>query len=112
MYLPYLERINKSGDRATYAPRLILYLSRAGALLPVAIELALLPVAEGGGARKRVFTPGRGTGDAAGIDWPWHFAKTHFTAVDTTYQLSVSHWYVPANLRQRCFSARLSSLIP
>ena len=89
MYVPYLRLINEPGKRATYAPRVILYLSTSGTLLPIAIELALPSLIRDGEIDKRVFTPNR----SIEFDWPWHFAKAHFLAVDTTYQLSVSHWY-------------------
>lgn len=111
MYMPYLNRIHATENRATYAPRTIFYLSRVGVLLPIAIELALPPKNKGEEAKKRVFTPNR----LLEPDWLWHFAKAHVLTVDTTYQLSVSHWLrTHASLEPIILAARrhLSTMHP
>ena len=67
--MPFINRINKQ-EAKTYASRNILYLTRSGKLLPVAIELTLRPPKKGEKSVNMVFT-------SSHLEWLRHLAKTH-----------------------------------
>lgn len=91
---PYIARINETEGKA-YASRTLFFLTKAGLLLPVVIELILPPnkasSTSGGGEAawtSRVFCP-----PAPGkIDWLWQLAKVHVSIVDACYQHLSCHW--------------------
>ena len=83
--MPFINRINKQEGKM-YASRTILYLTRSGKLVPVAIELTLPPKEKGESSIQRVFTP------AHAKDITWQLAKTHVAVTDAGYHQLVSHW--------------------
>ena len=82
--MPFINRINKQEGK-TYASRTILYLTKSGKLLPIAIELTLPPETKGENAISRVFT-------SSHSEWLWQLAKTHVAVVDSGYHQIASHW--------------------
>eukprot|EP00250_Pteridium_aquilinum_P005211 c15342_g1_i1 orf=435-2912(+) len=86
--MPFISRINELDQGRAYASRMILYLTRAGVLLPIAIELTLPPERKGENANSRVFTSNTKTCP----EWLWRMAKTHVAVMDTGYHQLVSHW--------------------
>ncbi|KAI4329075.1 hypothetical protein L6164_021377 [Bauhinia variegata] len=87
VYLPFLDRINALDGRKSYATRTIFFLTQAGTLKPIAIELSLPP--SGPSSRsKRVVTP---PVDATS-NWMWQLAKAHVCANDAGVHQLVNHW--------------------
>ena len=82
--MPFINKINKQEGK-TYASRTILYLTRSGKLLPVAIELTLPPPKKGEKSVSRVFT-------SSDSEWLWQLAKTHVAVADSGYHQIASHW--------------------
>lgn len=87
----YIAKINE-GEGKAYTSRTLFFLTKAGVLLPIVIELLLPPKLTSAGEcwTSRVFTsppPGK-------INWLWQLAKGHVALVDTVYQHLCSHWYV------------------
>ncbi|KAL5995111.1 hypothetical protein ACLOJK_025169 [Asimina triloba] len=87
VYLPFLDRINAQDGRKAYATRTIFFLTEAGTLKPIAIELTL-PPASSGAQSKRVLTP---PVDATSF-WVWQLAKAHVCCNDTGHHQLVNHW--------------------
>lgn len=85
--MPFINRINQQEGAKAYASRTIFYLTKAGMLLPIAIELILPPEQKGEKANSKVFTPNHPSSDAL-----WRLAKTHVAIIDTGYHQLVSHW--------------------
>lgn len=86
-FLPYIERINDIEGSKAYASRSIFFLTRKGALMPVAIELSL-PAASG--RVDRVFVPPVTSNEHE--QWLWKLAKTHAILNDTPVHQLVSHF--------------------
>lgn len=87
--MPFINKINELDGKA-YASRTIFYLTRAGVLLPIVIELTLPPKQKGEKAIGRVFTSNTVTSYP---DWStWCLAKTHVAIIDCGYHQLVSHW--------------------
>ena len=89
---PYVARINESEGKV-YASRSLFFLTKAGLLLPISIELILPPKERNTGEtplrwRSRVFTP---PSDGK-VDWLWQLAKAHVAVVDASHQHLCSHW--------------------
>lgn len=85
----YIAKINE-GEGKAYTSRTLFFLTKAGVLLPIVIELLLPPKLTSAGEcwTSRVFTsppPGK-------INWLWQLAKGHVALVDTAYQHLCSHW--------------------
>ncbi|EFJ38647.1 lipoxygenase [Selaginella moellendorffii] len=85
-FMPYLEKINAQEGVRSYASRTIFFLTDAGTLTPVAIELSLPSPGE---AINRVFVPGETSGER---DWLWELAKVHASTNDAAYHQAISHW--------------------
>ncbi|XP_062216586.1 probable lipoxygenase 6 [Phragmites australis] len=88
VYLPFLDRINAIEGRKAYATRTILFLTQAGALKPIAIELCLPPNQPGEPRPSKVLTP---PCDAT-TNWLWMLAKSHVSSNDAGVHQLVNHW--------------------
>ncbi|KAI3418270.1 Lipoxygenase [Psidium guajava] len=84
--MPFLNRINTNGICA-YASRTILFSSKDGSLIPVAIELSF-PGSSSGVEIHWVFIPASQGIEAA----LWQLAKTQVTANDSAHHELISHW--------------------
>ncbi|CAN6290481.1 unnamed protein product [Urochloa humidicola] len=87
-YLPFLDRINAIEGRKAYATRTILFLTQAGTLKPIAIELSLPPSQPSGPRPSKVLTP---PSDAT-TNWLWMLAKAHVSSNDAGVHQLVNHW--------------------
>ena len=88
-YMPFVNKVNKLQGRKLYATRTILFQSKAGSLVPLAIELSLPPSSKGeANGSQRVFTPGQ---DSAS-HWKWQLAKAHVSSNDAGFHQLVNHW--------------------
>ncbi|KAI3455631.1 hypothetical protein Pfo_012294 [Paulownia fortunei] len=85
IYLPFLDRMNALDGRKSYATRTIFFLTDAGTLKPIAIELSLPPTSR---RSKRVVTP---PVDATTY-WMWQLAKAHVCSNDAGVHQLVNHW--------------------
>ncbi|KAK3144660.1 hypothetical protein QOZ80_4AG0316030 [Eleusine coracana subsp. coracana] len=88
MFMPFLDRINAQDGRKAYGTRTLFFLTTAGTLKPIAIELCLPPMTEGCKRAKRVFTP---PADATS-NWLWQLAKAHVCSNDAGVHQLVNHW--------------------
>jgi lipoxygenase len=94
IFLPFLDRINALDGRKAYATRTLLFLTAAGTLKPIAIELCLPRMTEGCKRAKRVFTlPADATSN-----WMWQLAKAHVCSNDAGIHQLINHWYANARL--------------
>ncbi|MFS8005707.1 putative linoleate 13S-lipoxygenase [Helianthus anomalus] len=91
LLLPYVNKTEAEG-RTLYGSRTLMFLTPAGTLRPLAIELTRPPV-DGKPQWKHVYTP---AWDATGA-WLWKLAKAHVLAHDSSYHQLVSLW-----LRTHC----------
>lgn len=89
IYLPFIDKINALDGRKSYATRTIFFLTDAGTLKPIAIELSLPPTSPTSRS-KRVVTP---PVDATSY-WMWQLAKAHVCSNDAGVHQLVNHWYV------------------
>jgi lipoxygenase len=87
-YLPFLDRINAIDGRKAYATRTIFFLTEAGTLKPIAIELSLPPAKPGEPRPSKVLTPPY---DATS-NWLWMLAKAHVSSNDAGVHQLVNHW--------------------
>ncbi|XP_058078910.1 linoleate 13S-lipoxygenase 3-1, chloroplastic-like [Magnolia sinica] len=87
IYVPFLDRINSQDGRKAYGTRTIFFLTSAGTLKPIAIELGL-PPASSGSRSKRVLTPP----NEATSHWLWQLAKAHVCSNDAGVHQLVNHW--------------------
>ncbi|KAL6536663.1 hypothetical protein OROMI_026244 [Orobanche minor] len=85
IYLPFIDKINSLDGRKSYATRTIYFLTDAGTLKPIAIELSLAPSSP---RPKRVVTP---PVDATTY-WMWQLAKAHVCSNDAGVHQLVNHW--------------------
>jgi lipoxygenase len=92
LLLPYVLRVREQPDTTLYGSRTVFFLTDAGTLMPLAIELTR-PQSPTKPQWKRVFTHGP-DGTSA---WLWKLAKAHVLTHDTGYHQLVSHW-----LRTHC----------
>lgn len=90
IFLPFLDRINAQDGRKAYGTRTLFFLTAAGTLKPIAIELCLPPMTDGCARAKRVFTP---PADATS-NWLWQLAKAHVCSNDAGVHQLINHWYV------------------
>jgi lipoxygenase len=90
IFLPFLDRINAQDGRKAYGTRTLFFLTAAGTLKPIAIELCLPPMTDGCKRAKRVFTP---PADATS-NWLWQLAKAHVCSNDAGVHQLINHWYV------------------
>ncbi|KAF0891332.1 hypothetical protein E2562_009494 [Oryza meyeriana var. granulata] len=88
VYLPFLDRINAIEGRKAYATRTIFFLTEAGTLKPIAIELSLPPTQPGEPGPSNVLTP---PCDATS-NWLWMLAKAHVSSNDAGVHQLVNHW--------------------
>ncbi|XP_040378425.1 probable lipoxygenase 6 isoform X1 [Oryza brachyantha] len=88
VYLPFLDRINAIEGRKAYATRTIFFLTEAGTLKPIAIELSLPPTQPGEPGPSKVLTP---PCDAT-TNWLWMLAKSHVSSNDAGVHQLVNHW--------------------
>uniref|UniRef100_A0A804LEN3 Lipoxygenase n=1 Tax=Zea mays TaxID=4577 RepID=A0A804LEN3_MAIZE len=88
VYMPFLDRINAIEGRKAYATRTILFLTKAGTLKPIAIELSLPPSKAGEPRPSKVLTP---PADATS-NWLWMLAKAHVSSNDAGVHQLVNHW--------------------
>ncbi|KAL2613077.1 hypothetical protein R1flu_024769 [Riccia fluitans] len=88
IFLPYIERINKTSSKA-YAPRTYFFSTSKGTMKPVAIELSLPPI-QSKPASNRVFTPPIKKDDKN--HYFWELAKAHAACIDFGYHELISHW--------------------
>ncbi|XP_040379658.1 putative lipoxygenase 5 [Oryza brachyantha] len=88
IFLPFLDRINAQDGRKAYGTRAIFFLTAAGTLKPIAIELCLPPMTDGCKRAKRVFTP---PADATS-NWLWQLAKAHVCSNDAGVHQLINHW--------------------
>ncbi|CAO2195538.1 unnamed protein product [Urochloa humidicola] len=91
-YMPFLVDINSLDDNFIYATRTLLFLRGDGTLSPVAIELSLPELRDGGkitAAKSKVYTPTSTTGAEA---WVWHLAKAYVNVNDYCWHQGISHW--------------------
>ncbi|EAZ30882.1 hypothetical protein OsJ_14956 [Oryza sativa Japonica Group] len=88
IFLPFLDRINAQDGRKAYGTRAVFFLTAAGTLTPIAIELCLPPMTDGCKRAKRVFTP---PADATS-NWLWQLAKAHVCSNDAGVHQLINHW--------------------
>ncbi|KAG8082230.1 hypothetical protein GUJ93_ZPchr0014g47459 [Zizania palustris] len=88
IFLPFLDRINAQDGRKAYGTRSLFFLTAAGTLKPIAIELCLPPITDGCKRAKRVFTP---PADATS-NWLWQLAKAHVCSNDAGVHQLINHW--------------------
>ncbi|MCO5561651.1 hypothetical protein L7F22_015272 [Adiantum nelumboides] len=103
-FLPFVSHVNALEGRKMYASRTILFHTRSGSLVPLAIELSLP-------SRKRVFTPGL----HASSYWLWQLAKAHVSSNDAGFHQLVNHWLRSHAVVEPCVVAtkrQLSSMHP
>jgi hypothetical protein len=89
VYMPFLDRINAIQGRKAYATRTIFFLTQAGTLKPIAIELCLPPSQSGEPEPSKVLTP---PCDATS-NWIWMVGKAHVSSNDAGVHQLVNHWY-------------------
>ncbi|OWM77455.1 hypothetical protein CDL15_Pgr016852 [Punica granatum] len=87
IYLPFLNQINALEGRKAYATRAIFFLTSAGTLKPIAIELSL-PPSGGNIPSNRVLSP---PVDATS-NWLWQMGKAHVCSNDAGVHQLVHHW--------------------
>lgn len=92
LLLPYVNKVRELNGTTLYGSRTLMFLTPAGTLLPLAIELTR-PPKNRKPQWKHVYTP---TFNATGA-WLWKFAKAHVLAHDSGIHQLVSHW-----LRTHC----------
>ncbi|KAD6453921.1 hypothetical protein E3N88_08627 [Mikania micrantha] len=92
LLLPYVNKTRDLKGITLYGSRTLMFLTPAGTLRPLAIELTR-PPSDTKPQWKHVYTP---SWDATGA-WLWKLAKAHVLAHDSTYHQLVSHW-----LRTHC----------
>ncbi|KAL1551765.1 linoleate 13S-lipoxygenase [Salvia divinorum] len=85
VYLPFIDKINALDGRKSYATRTVFFLTDAGTLKPIAIELSLAPSST---KPNRVVTP---PVDATTY-WMWQLAKAHVCSNDAGVHQLVNHW--------------------
>ncbi|TKV97883.1 hypothetical protein SEVIR_9G523500v4 [Setaria viridis] len=83
-----VQQINAIEGRKAYATRTILFLTQAGTLKPIAIELSLPPSQPGEPRLSKVLTP---PSDAT-TNWLWMLAKAHVSSNDAGVHQLVNHW--------------------
>ncbi|KAF0890277.1 hypothetical protein E2562_002691 [Oryza meyeriana var. granulata] len=88
IFLPFLDRINAQDGRKAYGTRALFFLTAAGTLKPIAIELSLPPMTDDCKRAKRVFTP---PADATS-NWLWQLAKAHVCSNDAGVHQLINHW--------------------
>ncbi|AQK43899.1 lipoxygenase7 [Zea mays] len=88
IFLPFLDRINAQDGRKAYGTRTLFFLTGAGTLKPIAIELRLPPMTDGCARAKRVLTP---PADATS-NWLWQLAKAHVCSNDAGVHQLINHW--------------------
>uniref|UniRef100_A0ACD5WEU4 Uncharacterized protein n=2 Tax=Avena sativa TaxID=4498 RepID=A0ACD5WEU4_AVESA len=88
VYMPFLDRINAIQGRKAYATRTIFFLTQAGTLKPIAIELCLPPSQSGEPQPSKVLTP---PCDATS-NWIWMLGKAHVSSNDAGVHQLVNHW--------------------
>lgn len=88
IFMPFLDRINAQDGRKAYGTRTLFFLTAAGTLKPIAIELCLPPMTDGCARAKRVFTP---PADATS-NWLWQLAKAHVCSNDAGVHQLINHW--------------------
>ncbi|KAG8070142.1 hypothetical protein GUJ93_ZPchr0006g43651 [Zizania palustris] len=87
VFLPYVHRVRELPETTLYASRTVFFLTQAGTLAPLAIELTR-PQSPTLPQWKRAFVHGA---DAT-LSWLWKLAKAHVVTHDTGYHQLVSHW--------------------
>ncbi|XP_047317023.1 linoleate 13S-lipoxygenase 3-1, chloroplastic-like isoform X2 [Impatiens glandulifera] len=88
-YFPFIDKINALDGRKAYATRTIFFLTPAGTLKPIAIELTLPPSTRPTSrSSKRVVSP---PADATS-NWVWQLAKSHVCSNDAGVHQLVNHW--------------------
>ncbi|KAL6628990.1 hypothetical protein ACP70R_028755 [Stipagrostis hirtigluma subsp. patula] len=87
VFLPYVHRVRELPNATLYGSRTVFFLTDAGTLMPLAIELAR-PKSPTQPQWRRAFTHGPDATDA----WLWKLAKAHVLTHDTGYHQLVSHW--------------------
>ncbi|KAD4384231.1 hypothetical protein E3N88_24399 [Mikania micrantha] len=92
LLLPYVNKTRELKGTTLYGSRTLMFLTPAGTLRPLAIELTR-PPSDTKPQWKHVYTP---SWDATGA-WLWKLAKAHVLAHDSGYHQLVSHW-----LRTHC----------
>ncbi|PWA33747.1 lipoxygenase [Artemisia annua] len=92
LLLPYVNKVREIEGTTLYGSRTLMFLTPAGTLRPLAIELTR-PPSDGKPQWKHVYTP---AWDATGA-WLWKLAKAHVLSHDSAYHQLVSHW-----LRSHC----------
>ncbi|KAK1435190.1 hypothetical protein QVD17_00951 [Tagetes erecta] len=92
LLLPYVNKTRDLKGATLYGSRTLMFLTPAGTLRPLAIELTR-PPSDGKPQWKHVYTP---TWDATGA-WLWKLAKAQVLSHDSAYHQLVSHW-----LRTHC----------
>ncbi|PWA53964.1 lipoxygenase [Artemisia annua] len=92
LLLPYVNKTRELDGTTLYGSRTLMFLTPAGTLRPLAIELTR-PPSDGKPQWKHVYTP---AWDATGA-WLWKLAKAQVLAHDSAYHQLVSHW-----LRTHC----------
>ncbi|KAL3645097.1 hypothetical protein CASFOL_010277 [Castilleja foliolosa] len=92
VFLPYVNKVRELKGTTLYGSRTLFFLTPAGTLRPLAIELTRPPGA-GKPQWKQVFQPCWQSTEI----WLWRLAKAHVLAHDSGYHQLVSHW-----LRTHC----------
>ncbi|KAI3738366.1 hypothetical protein L2E82_28395 [Cichorium intybus] len=92
LLLPYVNKSRELEGISLYGSRTLMFLTPAGTLTPIAIELTRPPT-EFKPQWKHVYTPSF----AATGSWLWKLAKAHVLSHDSGYHQLVSHW-----LRTHC----------
>ncbi|GMN26503.1 hypothetical protein TIFTF001_001320 [Ficus carica] len=91
LLLPYVNKVRAIEGTTLYGSRTLFFLTQAGTLRPLAIELTRPPI-DGKPQWKEIFTP---CWDATGL-WLWRLAKAHVVAHDSSFHQLVSHWQLSA----------------
>lgn len=88
-FMGYIQRINEQKPSQAYASWTLFFLTKAGILKPVCIELALPGPAPGDAPVFRVFRPAP---QGSTINWAWELAKAHVQSNDSSWHQVISHW--------------------
>ncbi|KAG0504364.1 hypothetical protein KC19_11G077300 [Ceratodon purpureus] len=88
-FMGYIQRINELKGSKAYASWTLFFLTNAGILKPVCIELALPSAVDGDTPKLRVFRPAE---KGATKNWAWELAKAHVQSNDASWHQVISHW--------------------
>lgn len=88
-FMGYIQRINEQKTSQAYASWTLFFLTKAGILKPVCIELAVPSAVSGDMPKFRVFRPAE---KGSTTNWAWELAKAHVQSNDSAWHQVISHW--------------------